>query len=140
MGHDVGRFISLERFIEQNKQRYCETLEQSSHGWHEGKHNPWPYINYLLFIIKTAHREFEERIGQLQCPKGEKTGLVLQAIGRADGPLRVAEIQKECPNVSVDMIRRVLKNLRANNQVERLGRGQNAQWCKTDKLQLGNTK
>jgi len=138
LGYEVGRFISLERLIEQNKVRYYETLEQSSRGWHDGNHDPWPYINYLLFIFKTAYREFEERIGQLQSPKGEKTGVVLQAIGRTTGPFRIGEIQKECPNVSVDMIRRVLKNLRTKNQVECLGRGQSAQWCKTSK-QLGTT-
>jgi len=140
LGYEVGRYISLERLIEQNKERYCETLEQSSQGWHEGKHDPWPYINYALFIMKTAYREFEERIGQLQIPKGEKTGLVLRAIDRTLSPFRIAELQNECPNVSVDMIRRVLKNLRTENRVECLGRGQNAQWRKTEKWQLGNTK
>lgn len=40
LGYEVGRYISLERLIEQNKDRYYETLEQSSHGWHEGKHDP----------------------------------------------------------------------------------------------------
>ena len=140
LGFEVGRYISLERLIEQNKERYCETLEQSSHGWHECKHDPWPYINYTLFIIKTAYREFEQRLGRLQSPKGEKTSLVLQAIDRFLGPFSIAELQKACPNVSVDMIRRVLKNLRSENRVECLGRGQNAQWRKTGKWQLGNTK
>jgi Fic family protein len=42
LGFEVGRYISLERLIEQNKERYYETLEQSSQGWHEGKHDPWP--------------------------------------------------------------------------------------------------
>lgn len=138
LGFEVGRYISLERLIEQNKERYYETLEQSSRGWHEGKHDPWPYINYTLFIIKTAYREFEERLGQIQSPKGEKTSLVLHAIGRAPGPFRIAELHNECPNVSVDMIRRVMKKLRANGQIECLGRGQNAKWRKTSKWQLGN--
>src|SRR2546422_8033030 len=53
LGFEVGRYISLERLMEQNKERYYETLELSSQGWHEGKHNPWPYVNYLLFILKT---------------------------------------------------------------------------------------
>ena len=53
LGYEVGRYISLERLIEQNKERYYETLEQSSQGWHEGTHDPWPYINYLLYILKT---------------------------------------------------------------------------------------
>lgn len=63
LGFEVGRYISLERVIEENKERYYETLEQSSQGWHDGKHDPWPYINYLLFILKSAYRELEERVG-----------------------------------------------------------------------------
>ncbi|MEW6325032.1 MAG: Fic family protein [Nitrospirota bacterium] len=59
LGYEVGRYISLERLIEQNKERYYETLEQSSHRWHDGQHDPWPYINYLLFILKEAYKEFE---------------------------------------------------------------------------------
>ncbi|CBE68240.1 MAG: Fic family protein [Candidatus Methylomirabilis oxygeniifera] len=140
LGFEVGRYISLERLIEQNKERYYETLAQSSQGWHEDKHDPWPYINYILSIIKMAYREFEQRLGQLQSPKGEKTGLVLQAIDRTLGPFSVTEIQNRCPSVSVDMIRRVLKNLRAKNHIECLGRGQNARWQKTAKWQLGNVE
>ena len=47
-GYEVGRYISLERVIEENKERYYETLEESSKGWHAGKNNPWPFINYIL--------------------------------------------------------------------------------------------
>jgi Fic family protein len=140
LGFEVGRYISLERLIEQNKERYYETLEQSSRGWHDGKHDPWPYVNYTLFIIKTAYREFEQRLGQHQSPKGEKTGLVLQALDRSPGSFSIAMLRNACPHVGVDMIRRVLKNLRAENRVECLGRGQNAQWRKTGKWQMGNTK
>jgi hypothetical protein len=111
---------------------------EGSQGWHEGKHDPWPYINFILSIIKMAYREFEQRLGQLQSPKGEKTSLVLHAIDSAFGPFSVAEIQNKCPNVSVDMVRRVLKNLREKDQIECLGRGQNARWQKTAKWQLGN--
>jgi Fic family protein len=139
LGFEVGRYISLERLIEQNKDRYYETLEQSSFGWHEGQHDPWPYINYTLFIIKAAYKEFEQRLGQLQSPKGEKTRLVLQSIDKMPGPFSIADLRNACPNVSVDMIRRVLKNLRIDNRVKCLGRGQNAQWRKTKKWGLGNT-
>jgi Fic family protein len=137
---EVGRYISLERLIEQNKERYYETLEQSSHGWHSGRHDPWPCINFTLFIIKTAYKEFEERLGKIQSPRGEKTNLVLHAIGITTGPFRIADLQNECPNVSVDMIRRILKNLQKEGRVECLGRGQSAQWCKTKKWELGNTR
>ena len=35
-GYDVGRYISLEKVIEDSKETYYEALEASSKGWHEG--------------------------------------------------------------------------------------------------------
>jgi Fic family protein len=58
-GIEAGRYVSLERLIEQNKERYYEVLEQSSQRWHEGKHDPWPTMNFLLFILTQACKEFE---------------------------------------------------------------------------------
>jgi Fic family protein len=134
LGYEVGRYISLERLIEQNKERYYETLEISSQRWHEGRHDPWPYINYVLFILKSAYRDFEERLGQIKSPRGAKTELITNAIERAGRPFRISDIQRDCPGVSVDMIRRVLKSLRASGQVKCLGRGQNAQWQKLSRV------
>jgi Fic family protein len=138
LGYEVGRYISLERLIEQNKERYYETLEQSSTGWHDGTHDPWPFMNYMLFILKTAYREFEERLGQVAMPRGEKTALILAAIAKSFGPFRVAELQRACPGVGLDLIRSVLKRLQAEGKVKCLGRGQQAEWRKTDRWELGN--
>ena len=114
--------------IEQNKDRCYETLEQSSRGWHEGQHDPWPYVSYLLYILKTAYLEFEDRLGQTHAPRGEKSQVVLSAIKRAAGDFAVADLQQECPGVSLDMIRHVLKGLRRHGAVECLGKGRSARW------------
>src|SRR5450830_970318 len=63
-GNEAGRYVSLERLIEENKERYYEVLEQSSQSWHEGKHDPWPAMNFLLYILTLACKEFEQRVGQ----------------------------------------------------------------------------
>jgi Fic family protein len=128
-GFEVGRYISLERLIEENKERYYETLEESSQNWHDGKHDPWPFVNYLLFILKNAYRELEERVGQLSSPRGAKTEMILDAIDRADGSFRVLDIQLQCPGVSLDLIRKVLKDSRP--RIKCLGRGKDAKWQKT---------
>lgn len=133
LGYEAGRYISIERIIEQSKDRYYETLEESSQRWHDGRHDPWPYVNYVLFTLKSAYREFEERVGQLRSPKGTKTEMVTAAIEKTPGPFRVADIQKECPGVSLDMIRLVLKGMKTSGQVECLGLGQSAKWQKTGK-------
>lgn len=111
------------------KERYYEVLEQSSQGWHEGKHDPWPALNFLLFILTQACKEFEQRVGQLKSPRGEKTGLVEDAIARQTGLFSLSDLQSACPGVSVDLIRSVLKRLKSVS-IECLGRGHTAKWRK----------
>jgi len=129
-GIDVGRYVSLERLIEDNKERYYETLEQSSKGWHDGKHDPWPYIGYLLYIIKKAYEEFEERAAEIAAPRGEKTELVELALQSLKDDFSVTDIERLCPNVSRDMIRHLLRNLKEQGSVTCVGRGPGAKWRK----------
>ncbi len=130
LGFEVGRYVSLERVIEENKERYYETLEQSSEKWHKTRHEPWPYINYILFVLKTAYREFEERAGQVKSPRGAKTALVEAAIAAFPGEFSLSDLQRACPGVSRDMIRRVMRDLRKTKQIVCLGRGPGATWRK----------
>jgi len=126
-GLEVGRYISIERLIEHNKERYYEVLEQSSQGWHAGKHDPWPTINFLLYTLTEACKEFEKRLGQMKSPRGEKTTLIETAIKHQSGEFSISDIQRACPGVSIDLIRKVLKRLR-DNDIECVGRGPTAKW------------
>jgi Fic family protein len=127
-GLEVGRYISLERIIEQNKERYYEVLEQSSARWHDGKHDPWPTLNFLLYILTQACKEFEQRVGQIKSPRGEKTALVEQAIEQAADEFGITDLECACPGVSRDMIRHLLRDLKAEGRIECLGRGPGAKW------------
>jgi Fic family protein len=129
-GFEVGRYISLERLIEENKERYYETLEQSSARWHDGQHDPWPYLNYLLYILTQACKEFERRVGQLKSPRGEKTEAVLAAIDRQVSTFRVADLQAECPGVGLDLIRQILARRQKAGKIRSLGTGRSAKWEK----------
>ncbi len=128
IGMEVGRYISLERIIEQNKQRYYETLEQSSQRWHEGKHNPWPFINHILFILKTAYGEFELRVGDTADTKGAKAEIVREAVKRQVGDFRLTDIERDCPGVGREWIRTLLAQMRAAGKVTCHGRGPAARW------------
>lgn len=127
-GLEVGRYISLERLIEQNKERYYEVLKLSSDGWHQGKHNPWHYVNFLLYTLKEAYAEFERRAGDIASPRGEKTELVLNAIHAQMGPFRLSDIERACPGVGRDWIRTLLWRLRKEGKVACKGRGTAAFW------------
>jgi Fic family protein len=130
LGYEVGRYVSLERLVEENKARYYETLELSSQGWHEGKHDPWPYINFVLSILKAAYREFAERVGEVAAPRGAKRELVLAALARAPAECTIAELERACPGVSRDMIRTVLRERQAEGSLSCVGRGLAARWVK----------
>ena len=130
VGLEVGRYISLERLIEESKDRYYETLKQSSRGWHQGKHDPWPYINYILFIIRRAYMEFEERLGRVTAPRGMKTAMIERAIAHLPAQFTLVQVERACPGISREMIRRVLRRLRDEGRLECLRRGPGALWRK----------
>jgi hypothetical protein len=129
-GIEAGRYISLERIIEDNKERYYEVLEQSSKRWHDGKHDPWPTMNFLLFILTQACKEFEQRVGQLKSPRGAKTELVELAVEATTGEFGITDLERACPGVSRDMIRLLLRGLKSAGRIECLGRGPGAKWRK----------
>ncbi len=138
-GAGVGRYISLERLVEQNKQRYYETLEQSSQGWHEGRHNPWPFINYVLWILQEAYQEFEQRVGETAEPPGAKAELVRQAVYRQQGSFRVADLERACPAVGRDWIRNILRQMKGAGELRSFGHGAGARWEKTALNKGSNT-
>lgn len=130
LGFEAGRYISLERIIEQSKERYYDSLRESSQNWHEANHNPWPYINYLLYTIKELYQEFESRYQAVALPKGAKTELIQEVIVKKDGAFTVAELERNCPGVSLDMIRTVLKNMQDKKQVKCVRKGRGAKWMR----------
>lgn len=128
LGFDVGRYISLERIIEENKERYYETLEISSQRWHEGESDPWPFVNFVLSIFRIAYKELESRVEKGVPKRGEKRELILQAILQTTETFRIADIQHACPDVGLEHIRKTLAELQREKIVKCLGKGQSASW------------
>jgi Fic family protein len=127
-GYGVGRYISLERVVEESKESYYDTLYRSSQGWHEGRHTLVPWTEYFLGTMLAAYKEFENRVGILTDGRGAKTELVLEAIRGFYGDFSVSELQAQCPNVGIDLIRRLLRQERKVGNLECLGRGPAARW------------
>lgn len=127
-GFEVGRFISLEKIVEDSKEGYYDTLHQCSQGWHKGRHALGPWTEYLLGTLIAAYREFEGRVGLLTSSRGAKTEMVLEAIGRFHGDFAVSDLQGHCPHVGIDLIRRILREQRQLGNLECLGRGPAARW------------
>ncbi|HMC59443.1 MAG TPA: hypothetical protein VKJ01_09650, partial [Candidatus Solibacter sp.] len=56
------------------------------------------------------------------------------------GHFTLAALERECPGVSRDLIRRVLGELRRTGMVESIGRGPGAEWRKRNSRRQGREK
>ena len=127
-GYEVGRYISLERIVEESKETYYDALLRSSQGWHEAKHDLRPWWNYFLGMLTAAHKEFEARVGTITSAKGAKREMVRQAITRMAGRFAVGDLKRVCPGVSYPTLQRALADLKKERKIRCLGRGPDAQW------------
>ncbi len=127
-GYEVGRYISLERLVEQSKEDYYEVLNCSSRRWHEGRHELTPWINFFLAIARRGYAEFEQRARQVKAPRGAKAELVLTTIRQEPGDFRLTDIERACPGVGREWIRSLLTDLKAAGEVSCRGKGPAARW------------
>jgi len=81
--------------------------------------------------VKSAYREFETRVGETKSPRGSKSERLLAAIDQLPDTFRFADLQRACPGVSVDLVRKVLNDLKSGRDLECSGRGPQATWTKT---------
>lgn len=131
-GYQVGRYVSLERIVEQTKESYYDALYASSQGWHEARHSLLPWWEYLLGVdLLGAYREFEERVGTLAAARGAKSEMVRDAIRHLPDRFKYADIERAVPGVSRPTIHRVLGQLRRERRIRCLGPGRDAVWEKT---------
>ena len=127
-GFEVGRYISLERVVEESRDTYYEALEASSQDWHEGAHDATPWLNYFLGIMTRVYNEFEERVRMVRGSHGTKTDMVRLAVTRRLSPFQISNIERELPNVSRDHIRNVLSQLRDEGGVRLEGAGRGSRY------------
>ncbi|WP_042271273.1 Fic family protein [[Clostridium] dakarense] len=129
-GYEVGRFISIEKIIEDSKETYYEALNKSSMLWHDGQHNINIWLEYFLGTILRAYKEFEDRVGIVINTKGSKSDRVEKAIEGVLGYFTKEKIRTICPDVAESTVNRVFDKLKKEGKIEVVGKGRNAKWKK----------
>lgn len=122
-GYIVGKYISLEKIIENSKESYYEVLKESSYGWHENENNYEPFVRYTLGIIVSAYREFESRVILVSKVNVSKSERISEIIKGHIGKITKSEIMKLCPDISQTTVQRTLNNLLENGQITKIGGG-----------------
>ena len=121
-GYVIGKYISLESQIENNKDIYYRALEISGIGWLEYKENPVPFIKYILRTILAAYIDFEERVDYVD-EKVPTIDLVKNAIDSKLGKFIKRDMMELVPSVGKATIENMLKQLTEEGYIERYGKG-----------------
>lgn len=122
-GYIVGKYISLEKVVEQSKETYYEALQQSSFGWHENDNDYAPFVRYLLGTIVSAYREFSSRVQHLTTGSLSKPDRIREVIKNTLGKITKAEIMAKCPDISQITVQRTLIELQKSNKIIKLSGG-----------------
>ncbi len=123
-GFYVGKYISLEAKIAKNKDLYYNALGRSQDGWHEGMEDVVPFIKYLLGIVLSAYKDFEERFALVET-KRSALEMVRRATMNKLGRFTKQDIRELCPSLSISSIEGALRKLVASGELKREGVGKN---------------
>lgn len=122
-GFIVGKYISIEKIIEESKETYYEALQDSSINWHENENDYKPFVNYMLGVIVNAYKEFEARVKLLTDPNLSKADRIREIIKNHIGTITKAELMAMNQDISDTTIQRALADLLKNGEIEKIGGG-----------------
>ena len=128
-GYFVGKYISLEKIIEETKISYYEALQETSKDWHDDKNSYNPFIKYLLKIILRAYKELDERIILIE-DKLSAYDMVKKVVESTLGTFTKKEIAEKCPKIGNSSVEAALKKLKDEKIINALGVGRSTKYSK----------
>ena len=124
----MGRFVSLERLIQESSTTYYEALYQAGIGWHTDEHDITPWLNYFLGIVTAAYKEFESRVGVV-AGRGSKREAIRQFVRQSiSHEFTVADVRRAAPAASQSYVSKTLAKMRDEGLIEPTGTGTSARW------------
>lgn len=122
-GHTAGKYISVEKIIEESKATYYETLQDSSRGWHENRNDYAPFVCYGLGVLLKANRELDARAA---CFAGKKPSKPDRIKSWIDGRLSAfgkRDILAALPDISKITVERMLAEMVKAGTIAKRGAG-----------------
>lgn len=119
----VGKYISIEKIIEETKESYYDTLEKSSLNWHNNENDYSYFVEYYLGIILNAYKEFDSRINIAENNKITAYDRIIDIFKDNIIPIDKAFITNKCPDLSETTIERTLNKLLKEDRIVKISGG-----------------
>ena len=127
-GYYVGKYISIEKIIENTKDTYYDTLQLSNIGWHEQDNDCSSFIKYYLGVVVHAYRLLEERYIIVREEKVSNEERVYKYISESITPISKKELVDVLTDISQITIERQLSSLLKKNMIEKVGVGRSTRY------------
>ncbi len=126
-GYEIGKYISLEKQIEQTKDVYYDVLQSIDAGWHQEKNDATPFIKYMLQVILAAYLAFEERVGLVSESDAKPNAylLVKQYATEKLGKFTSSDVMEACPAIGRSAVLAAMKKLLDEGVIVKHGAGKN---------------
>ncbi len=119
----VGKYISIEKIIEDTKDSYYDALKKSSVKWHSSENDYSYFVEYYLGIILNAYKEFASRINIAESKKKTSYDKIINIFKDNIIPIDKSFIMNKCPNLSEITVERALNKLLNENKIIKISSG-----------------
>ena len=133
-GYIVGKYISIEKIVENTKDSYYDTLHQSSINWHENENDYEFFVQYYLGIIVSAYKEFSNRVEYISNKKMTVKERTETVIKNHLGKISKSEIADFCPDISKGSIERALNELLHEEKILKISGGKYTEYIYNHKI------
>lgn len=119
----VGKYISIEKIIEDTKDSYYDTLEKSSISWHNNQNDYSYFVEYYLGIILKAYKELDSKLNIVDNKKITSYDRITNIFKENIIPIDKAFIINKCPDLSETTIERLLNILLKEEKIIKISNG-----------------
>ena len=120
-GFDIGRFVSIENMINENKGEYYRTLQESSIDWQNGKNNYEPFMLYMIQILYECYMKLDENVFSQIDKKLSKSERIEALLLNVFIPISKRTIRDQLPDISEQLIEMVLSKLLKEGKIIKIG-------------------
>jgi Fic family protein len=132
-GHTAGKYISVEKIIEDSKTTYYEALHESSQGWHENENNYVPFVRYMLGVLAKVCRKLNVHARLLADSKKSKPEQIAEWIAEQIKPFRKRDAMDALPGISQITVERTLAALLKTGNISKHGGGPASSYTKENR-------
>lgn len=119
-GFNVGKYISIERAIEESKETYYDALQASSRRWETGENDPVPFVSYMLGVILSCYKKLDERVALVEAHSTPED-VVRRFFESNLGAKTKQEVVEGCPEYSFHTVERAIQALVKSGALEKVG-------------------